>query len=267
MYKNYKKSSLQKKRKWPIKYILVFFVLLGLLFTNNSLYQYTFGYLGNKLSFLGTQIKEKLSQVNEKLVNSNDLETLRLENERLMRENSQLKENILSNGIVLQNENVATNFNLEEADVIGKDNFFDAPILMINQGEEQQIRPGMAVVDDTGIMIGKIQRTTRSTSYIALTSNITSRITAIIAGTDYNGVLEGSKNLRALLEMLPIESKIDTNAEVVTDNTDPGVPSGLLLGKVSEVKESDDRLFKEAVLDLPWDGKKIRKVWIIKDRK
>ena len=28
MYKNYKKSSLKKKRKWPIKYILVFFILL-----------------------------------------------------------------------------------------------------------------------------------------------------------------------------------------------------------------------------------------------
>ena len=263
MIRELKKTPMRSRRKWPIKYILAFFVLIILLFSNNFLYQYSFGFLGSKISLFFSNLELIISSAGS----NQKIDDLVRENQRLLSENASLKEKSQMREITQKKEEVVRDFNVEEAEVIGRENFFSTPILLINKGLVQKVKPGMVAIDELGAMVGKVKESSQKMSYVILTPNIESRIGAFVAGTEVGGILEGNKNLRAVLEMLPIESKVEANQEVVTDNSNPDIPAGLLLGKITEAKESSDHLFKEAVLSLPWESQKIRKVWIITARK
>lgn len=267
MIKELKNNSIRNRKKWPIRYILGFVLVVIFLFSNNFLYQHSLGFLGMKIGLVFKRSSENFSAWNEKVFGQQTISELKRENERLLLENVKLKEKMSLESIIPKKEEIKNDFKLEEALVVGRENFFDTPVMVLDKGLEKGLKPGMAVLDELGSMIGKIDQSFLKTSQVILTPNIESRIGATVLGLEHSGVLEGNKNLRAVLEMLPIESEIKIDQEVVTDNSNPDVPFGLVLGKVAEVRESNDHLFKEAVLTLLWESQKIRKVWVIIGRK
>ena len=256
-----------RKRKLPIKQAVVVVVILLFLFTNNYLYDHSIGFLGSKISGLMFFAGQGFSRWGEKMFGFESMEELKSENERLAKENGRLLDLLRKNSIKLENASLNDQLDLKEGQVIGREAFFDSPTIFLDIGLKDGVEKGMVVLDENEAVIGKVKEVKENSSLVILTYHVESRIGAWIAGTEWGGVLEGNKNLRAILEMLPLESKVEKGMEIVTDNSEAKIPSGLFLGKVAEVKESEDHLFKEAILDLTWEARKLLKVWVVRGRK
>lgn len=258
----------RRKNKFQIKGVIfwIFILMIFIWFLGKFFYQSSFGFVGGKFNEFIFQLEGKRLFLGEDLLNQ-ELQKIKEENLRLIQENVIMKEKVKDEQNNLSVAEVLKDLSLEEVSVIGNDNFLDTPSLIVLGGEDKKIQSGMAVLDQGGALIGLIKKSEAKISQIILLNNNESRVGARIAGADWDGVVEGNRNLRAVLTMLPSESQIKKGDEVITDNRNPLIPQGLLLGTVNEMKESEDRLFKEAILDLPYSSKKLTKVWVIVGRK
>jgi len=254
-------------RKRSNKFLLLFLLLIALWFPGHYLYQHSFGFLSAETASSAVGVRSAFSGWLGGVLGQKDLAALEVKEAALLKENALLKEQVRLGNIQFKNEDFRSTYNLTEAKVIGNDNFLDSPLLYLFAGRDNGLRDGMPVVSDEGVMIGKVAQCQASISQVVLTPNHQSRIGARIAGSEWNGILEGNRDLRAVLKMLPLDSIVKEGDQVVTDNQDPGVPADLLLGSVAAVQESDNHLFKEAVLDLSYDSKKMDKAWVIIGRK
>lgn len=253
----------RKSNRYFIYIILAIIIWLPGQFIYQSSFGYFSGFWGSSLKTVNNNFFGWL----EKKFSNEDTESLKNKIEKLNQENALLKENVKLNKAQFEKSEISSLYNLQEVLVIGNDNFFNTPLLFLFGGENLNIKPGSPVLDDKGSLIGTVKESQAKLSQVILTPNHESRIGAVIAGTEWNGILEGNRDLRAVLEMLPLESNIKEGDQVVTDNRNPVIPAGILLGTITLVKESDDHLFKEALLDLPYNSKKLNKVWIITGRK
>ncbi len=179
-----------------------------------------------------------------------------------MEENALLKEKIFEAGIQIADD-FTKRFKAEEIIVTGKESFSNQPLLFALKKPEAIIGSGMAVVDKNGFLVGVTDKTENRTLQILLAQNHRFRVGAKIAGTEWSGVISGSHDLRAVLEMLPLETAPEPKAPVITDNSNPYIPAGISIGTLTQVSESDDHLFKEALIDLPWKSESFSKLWVI----
>ncbi|MBM3256568.1 MAG: rod shape-determining protein MreC [Candidatus Moranbacteria bacterium] len=264
-------SSHSKKLSFSRSFKLWFVIFIAGVFTlwysGNILYQYSFGYLTGKVGKFFSSIKRDFPSRLNRDSSNNELNELKASNAKLAQENARLKEELRRNSVKFSPGAAFSAYNFVEAPVIGNDNFFDTPLLMIEGGRNKGVEKGMAVLDENGVLVGLIGKSEERFSEVKLLSNHASKVGAKIAGTSWNGVLEGSRNLRGVLTMLPLESEISEGVEVVTDNRNPAIPPDILIGSVAFARESEDKLFKEAVLNLFSDSKKLSKIWIITSRK
>jgi len=263
---NSAKRLLARKKRANKIFIFLLMILL-LWFPSHLINQYSFGFVGAESGSLATQAQGFLSGWLEKMFGKEEETSLAKEKEVLLQENAALKETIRQKNIQFQDSNLSSAYNIKELKVIGKDNFLNTPLLFLFGGNDVQLKKGMPVLDQQGALLGTIKESQEKISQVILTPNHDSRVGAKIAGSDWDGILEGNRDLRAVLEMLPLDSQPKVGDQVITDNRNPDVPAGILLGTVSMVRESDDHLFKEAVLDLPWDSGKLDKVWVVVGRK
>jgi len=260
-------KRLMGNRRRSNKYLLLLLFLILLWFPGYFLYQYTLGLAGGKSASTVVKAKGSLHSWVDKLLGEKDVSLLEQQKADVLKENAVLKEQIRLSGVQFRNEDIKSIYNIVELEVIGNDNFLDTPLLYLFGGVDKGLRRGLPVLNEQGIFVGSIKESQAKLSTAILTPNHESRVGARIAGTDWNGILEGNRDLRAVLEMLPLDSQFKEGDQVVTDNRNPDIPAGILLGTVSLAKESDDHLFREAVLDLPFESKKLNKVWIITGRK
>lgn len=254
-----------RKRSNKYLWLLVFFVAMW--FPANFLYQYTFGLANGKSGSAIIQVKNSFSSWLNNVMGQSDFSSLNEQNQKLLQENATLKEQLRLNNIQFKSDEIQSTYTLKEFKVIGNDNFFDTPLLYLYGGSNNGIKSGLPALDTNGILVGTIDSVQTQLSVVKLTPNHNSRVGARITATEWNGILEGNRDLRAVLQMLPLESQVKNGDSVVTDNRNPDIPAGIILGTVSSVKDSDDHLFKEAILDLPYDSKKLDKVWVITGKK
>lgn len=253
-----KKFAKRKSRSLVLTISLVL-LLIFLWSGQNWLYQSSFGLVGSKVSgwFLGMRsffIDRQSEQSSESL--------LRQENQKLIEENAKLKEELLEKGTSPE-KGFSERFKIEEINVTGKESFFGQPLLFALKRADLPIRSGLAVVDKNGFLVGLTDQADARTLQIVLAQNHHFRVGAKVAGTDWTGVVAGSHDLRSVLEMLPLEASIEPGAPVVTDNSNPEIPAGISIGKLAQVSESDDHLFKEALLELPWKSESFLKLWVV----
>ena len=252
-----------RRKKRAIIYFIIFIVAFVLWFPGTWPNQNSFSLLGGEVGVLINRVKNSFTGREDDSPNNK----LEKQNLALMQENASLKEKIRDNSIQFGIDSVKTDYTIVEARVIGKDSFFDIPLLHLLAGTDKGLREGLPVLDPNGVLIGTIKESQEKISQVVLTPNHESRVGAKIAGSDWDGVVEGNRDLRAVLEMLPLESRVKEGDQVVTDNRNPNIPEDLIIGSVGLIKESDDHLFNQAVLDLPWDSNNLDKVWVIVGRK
>lgn len=182
---------------------------------------------------------------------------LRAENERLVKENSSLISEIADlRQEKKENENLREQlglipkkkYDLEAAYVIGQDPQKLGSWLIIDKGSSSGIEKGMPVIVSQGIIIGRISETYLSSSKIELLTNSSSSINASDLETSSRGIVKGEFGLGVILDMVAQTDVLNIGDEIVTSGLGSDVPKGLLIGKIQEIKTTQDKLFQQALI-------------------
>jgi rod shape-determining protein MreC len=131
------------------------------------------------------------------------------------------------------------------ARVIGKDASGLFESFMLDRGETDDVKPGMAVVCAEGV-VGRIAQASPHGSRVLLISDHNSGVDAIVQRTRARGIVEGALNRTCSMKYIKRGEEIEVNDVVVTSGLDGIFPKGVLIGRVSGVTKKDFGLFQVA---------------------
>lgn len=115
--------------------------------------------------------------------------------------------------------------------------------LVIDKGERDGVDPGMAVIDDRGVM-GQVTRVLATTAEVTLVTDKDHAVPVQIERSGVRTVLNGAGVGRPLeLRFLPINADVLPGDRLVTSGMDGVYPAGLLVAVVSAVNRDPARMF------------------------
>ncbi len=200
---------------------------------------------------------------------------LKNENKILMKENLELKaKNALLKDIEKENENLRKEielaqrdkFDLEPAEVIGKNLLKIDEEIYINKGKKDGVEKGMPVIVGKSVMIGKIGEVFWGSSRVELIFSQKSNVSVKIEN-EAMGVAKGEFGTSVVVDMIPQTAQVENQDAIVTSGLSEMTPSGLLIGYVKDVVLSPDQLFQKVSVALPYEIDKVRIVWVLKSLK
>lgn len=139
-------------------------------------------------------------------------------------------------------------FSLIGGFVIGQDPQGSESWIIFDKGQKDGVLPDMAVIVSNGILVGKVAEVYASSSKINLLSNPNNFINVVDVETGAKGIARGEYGLGLVMDMVTQSEALNIGDTIITSGLGGNIPRGLLVGKVKEVKISDDRLFQKAVV-------------------
>lgn len=163
----------------------------------------------------------------------------------------------LNTKIALLDEELATYRKIESLKEIGKlfhVNYIPARVIardptnwdrsfIINKGRSDGLRANMGVISSGGA-VGRIIKLTGHYSKILLISDRNSSVGAMVKRTGIEGIITGDSKGNLIIKYVRIDADVQAGDLVVTSGTDMVFPPGIPIGKVIQVKDEEDSLFK-----------------------
>lgn len=147
--------------------------------------------------------------------------------------------NVLANVI---SQNLA--FNIKEGD----------QDIVIDKGSEDGIKEGVAVIDENGVIIGRIFEVRDNISKVCLTTNRNCKFAATIQNQDRTmGITEGDLGLTIKMNYIPQSEKINMGDTVITSGLGGNISRGLVIGKVSQVNNRSNEIWQDVNIEPLFD--------------
>lgn len=141
------------------------------------------------------------------------------------------------------------NYDLIPAEIISRNQNEFSKLVIISKGAADGVKLGAAVVQNEGVLAGKVIQTFSYQSQVMLLIDQNSKLAAKLAGSSMSqGLITGQGEWGIILDFIPSHLEIIPEMMVVTSGLEAGIPSNLLIGNVLELSESKDMLFNKAVI-------------------
>ena len=169
------------------------------------------------------------------------------EYQEIVDENRRLKELL---GFINEND-----FRLVLAGVIAQENLEqESRELIINKGKLDGLSNGLAVVNEQGILIGKIVEVKDSVSKICLSITPGCEFASSIQNSDRTqGLVDGNLGLTVKMSYIPQLEKIKAGDIVITSGLGGRIPRGLVVGQIISVRSESNEVWQEAIIEPPLD--------------
>lgn len=209
-------------------------------------------------------------------------QSIRKENEKLISENTKLKEKILDMENVISKEEFLKNEynltlknkkNLTKAYVVARDASSLFIRFTIDKGSKDNIKVGDIVVEGIELedeekaikaVVGRVTEVgynfSKVSSLVDSTNNISFKV---VRSLDY-GVISGQENDLLLGSMYKSDADVEIGDKIITSGIGSVFPRDLYIGKVSEVKLSENNLEKKVFVKSPVDFSKLFRVFVLK---
>ena len=106
------------------------------------------------------------------------------------------------------------------------------------------------MVNSEGVVVGKIQDIKKNSARVVLITNNRSQIASTVQNSDRTtGVVKGEMGLTMKMDFIPRSQEIKKEDTVVTSGLEEKIPRGFVLGKVAQVKEGDNQVWQQAVIE------------------
>lgn len=226
-------------------------------------------YLTNPISFgiyqTSLNTEKQLSFIFLARVASQENRALKEQIGKLLSENANLRKSLAeTQAQVSQAKHLdPATYNLTPARPIG---IIDNRYLKIDKGTNSGIKSGEAVVYNDNF-VGKIIQVSEKSSSVLLTSDPDSKVAAFSQGLNgkAKGVLTGQFGSELLFDKILHEEKISVGDLVYSEGTEGYLPRGLILGKVTQVVEQENEVFKQAKVASNFDIRDLELVFVIKE--
>ncbi len=140
------------------------------------------------------------------------------------------------------------------ANVISQDLIFDIKEgdqnIVIDKGLKDGIREGQGVINENGVIVGKVIEVRDSLSNLCLTTNRSCKFAATIQNQDRTmGITEGDLGLTIKMNFIPQSDKIVVGDTVITSGLGGNIPRGLVIGKVSQVNNRSNEIWQDVNIE------------------
>ncbi|MBI2334730.1 rod shape-determining protein MreC [Candidatus Daviesbacteria bacterium] len=138
--------------------------------------------------------------------------------------------------------------------------------LRIDKGEDDGIKAGQAVVFKDNF-IGKVVEISAQAANIRLLSDPDSKVAAFSQGLSgkARGVLVGQFGTDFLFDKILHEEQIQVGDLVYSEGTEGYLPRGLILGRVKQVMERENEVFKQAKVEPVFSLRDLDLVFVMGD--
>lgn len=153
------------------------------------------------------------------------------------------------------------------ASVIARSISAQSATFVIDQGTRDGIQVGAPVVVSGGIFIGTVTETGERTATVTATIDPRSAVAATLLNeTKHLGIAEGVSGKLIALRLVPQEERVQVNNLVVTSGLEEEIPSGLVIGIITEVRSEVINPFQEAFLEPLADIRRHHTVSVITEK-
>ncbi len=219
---------------------------------------------------VGSAAGYEVRDIRETLANLGSLkeenQALRQENLRLLGEVAHRDQAANENAELRRNLNLLPQAkeSLVPATIIGRDQAGLANTFLLDVGETNDVRVGMPVVVEAGVLVGRIEKVFTNTAVVRVITAEESIINVETTSKAVRGVARGDKGLAVKLDMVEQNKELHDGDGIVTSGLGGELPRGLLLGTIHDIRLSDDKLFQQATVQLPVDIHSLRFVFVVK---
>jgi len=246
---------------------VVFFILygLGVLKPVVGGVKYVLSPVERFLSSTGDSVAGWFSFVGDISEMDEENNDMRQEIDRLRSENAKLKEIVHENELLRQEIGFQHEFsyNTVPAAVVSRSTDPSLKVIEINVGANQGISVDMPVIVGEGLLVGRVSEVFPGSATVLLINDKQSSVNAVVQDTRASGIIHGEHGLDLQMELIPQNEDVQPQQSVVTSGLAGIYPSGLLVGTVAEVQESENALFKEARLAAAADFDHLEIVFVV----
>ncbi|MEI6835593.1 MAG: rod shape-determining protein MreC [Candidatus Falkowbacteria bacterium] len=179
---------------------------------------------------------------------------------RLTVENAQFKE-VAQDNLKLRSQLSFLSANKYKnilANVISQNLVFDIKEgdqdIVIDKGSKDGIKEDLGVINENGVIIGKVSEVRDNISKICLTTNSNCKFAATIQNNDRTmGITEGDLGLTIKMNYIPQSEKINLNDTVITSGLGGNIARGLVIGKVSQINNKSNEIWQDVNIEPLFD--------------
>ncbi len=208
---------------------------------------------------LRAQIKQLQSQVDELRINSVRLRELENENSILRQQLAYKQSNpdfdFVGAAVLERNPDLAR--------VVSQDPSNLVRYIIVDQGSEEGVKPGMPVVTPQGL-VGRVTASGTHWSKVLLIIDPSSSVNAVVQSTRATGVTQGDVTGNLIIRYVPQGEAIKIGDLILTSGLGGNFPKRLVIGQVGAVHKRDIELFQDAVIQPTVDFSRLEFVLILK---
>ncbi|NTU69590.1 rod shape-determining protein MreC [bacterium] len=138
-----------------------------------------------------------------------------------------------------------SNLKIVSSEVIVKDPSNFSQTFTVNKGSNSGVRKNMAVTSG-GFLIGKIIEVNSSSSVARILTDSNFEVSAIVQESNALGLIKGQIGSGIVMDTIPQDKEVKKNDIVVTSTLDTVIPSGIIIGRVSDIDKTSQGLFQKA---------------------
>jgi rod shape-determining protein MreC len=219
--------------------------------------------LGAPLSFARERYRRYLALVDLSAEN----ERLRHRIAALEEENLQYREALVAGGRLARIVELRDRFEapLRPGEVVGQDVSPWFRSVLIDRGRRHQVRPGMPVVTDQGV-VGLVTASSPHASRAMLVLDRQSAVDGIVQRSRARGIVRGTGAKQLEFVFVVRGDDVRVGDVVITSGVGGVYPKGLLIGRVSEVRVDEDRLLHTATVEPAVDFGRLEQVFVMLQR-
>jgi rod shape-determining protein MreC len=150
----------------------------------------------------------------------------------------------------------------QAAAVIGRDPSPFLRYIIINRGSDDNIRKGMPVVTQQGL-VGRIDAVTANASRVQLITDSAAVVNAKIQPSGAQAVLKGQVTGDLILDLIPQGTQFEIGNLVLTSGLGGGYPPNIVIGQVSGIRSQPQDLFQTASVQSVVDFNQLEIVLVI----
>jgi rod shape-determining protein MreC len=158
---------------------------------------------------------------------------------------------------------VAPPGSLLSANVIARDPLALVNAVTIDRGSADGIAPNQAVVTWRGV-VGRVVDVHQKSAKVLLVTDVTSAVSARIQDTDSRatGTLRGVGDGTLLFQYIPRNDKLQVGQVAITSGIGGVFPAGLVVGRITQVRQRDIDVFQEARVEPAVDPRNLERLYV-----
>lgn len=137
-------------------------------------------------------------------------------------------------------------------------------LLIIDQGQTSGIKRNQPLVNEQGVILGKVAEVNSDRATILLLNDPKSQLAVALEGFSTIGLIHGRLGGGLVIDYIPLDVALKINQLVYTSGLEPGIPAGLAVGQIVGIRKEIGDLFQEASVQGFINFQEINQGWIIR---